>query len=163
MKNKIIYAIVLVLSSTLFFFIGWYTQKLQQENISESQVLNQPDPGPMFDYFQPHLFLTSSECEPTNTPDWYVCVSQLADKTTAEADALAVKLSQGAGEMSQKIQQVQKNIQSYIDAFCDLDGMLVQGGTGTGLEVEACRNYYASSYLKLLRSLENPETVRSSP
>lgn len=163
MKDKLLYTTILVLLSLGFFLVG----SLTHQHTPVSIVYNAPD-GPNFTEATPYLHTVyGSEdgyCPPTNTSDDYVCIYKLAHSTLDKADALAQKLMNASPATStdEYIQDLRANVLSaqkardgYFDAICNLDEMVIYGGSGMDLEREACRHYYAEQYLKVLQKLES--------
>lgn len=70
------------------------------------------------------------------------CVTKLAEATQAEADKLAGRLVQAP---------ISEN---YINDYCSIDAKLLEGGSGTREEYQACHYYYALQYLDLLKQIE---------
>jgi hypothetical protein len=101
-----------------------------------------------------------------NIPDEQACIAKLADSTLAEADILANKLLRTSPEknveknegyyeaLRSAVQSAQNTRDNHINAYCDLDGMRIYGGTGQFREIGACRYYYAQQYLSLLKGIE---------
>ncbi len=115
----------------------------------------------------------------TNTSDRFVCISNLSDITTKEADTLADKLitqapirlkeitSTNTGPVSfvyggsdylknlpNGVKNAQKLKNDYIDAVCGLAEMKIYGGSGMDLEKEACIYHFTNEYLQILKNLE---------
>ena len=163
MKTKIIYISITALASIGFFFVGWYTHQPTPATI--------PD-GPYFTEMTPYLHLVYGDvgepdsCPPTDTSDDYVCIYKLSHATLEKADTLAQKLigakQKNPGqftafyeELPAKVRSAQKARDTYFDGICELDEMIIYGGSGMGLEREACRYYYAKQYLNVLQKLES--------
>jgi hypothetical protein len=167
MKKKIIYIVILVTLAVGFFFVGWHVHYVILT--SAGRISN----GPFFTKLTPYLHLVYGEgkCSNVNTSDDYVCIYNLSHSMLTEADILANKLMQTSPAMNSdqavgfydvlhtNIQTAQKVRDAYFDAICDLDEMLIYGGSGMGSEREACRYYYAKQYLDLLKSLERTVTL----
>jgi hypothetical protein len=120
----------------------------------------------------------------TDTSDRFVCISNLADTTVAQANTLANKLitqssvrlkeitSTKTGPVSfvyggedflkslpEAVGEAQKTNDQYITSVCNLAEMNIFGGGGMDLEKEACRYYYTDQYLKILKNLEGGLTT----
>ena len=164
MKIKLSYILILVILSAGFFYAGWYVH--QPAPISTGTVVYGPD----LSLPEPYLPFAYEQCPNVDTSDDYVCIYKLSHSTLAEADALAQKLflaspvkntEQFAGyydDLHTRVQSAQKTRDGYFNSICNLDEMLVYGGSGMDLEREACRYYYAQQYLGLLKSLEKNVT-----
>ncbi len=156
MNNKLI--CILAILSVGFLFLLCHTKTVQIET----------DTSELSPYWwqvhEPYLSLLD-QCRNGTVPDNYACVYKLAHSTLKEADAIAEKLIQASPSVNTKyipefyevlpgkVQVTQKVKDAYFDAFCDLDSMLMYGGTGSTTEREACRYFYAEKYLDLLKSL----------
>jgi hypothetical protein len=111
--------------------------------------------------------------------DRFICISNFAERTTVEADALAHKLitqapvrlkeitTQNDGPMSWEyggpdflehlpgiVKVAQKAKDQYINSVCTLASMKIFGSTGMDVEEEACRYYFTEQYLEVLKGLE---------
>ena len=163
MKNKIIYIIIVVIYSTGFFWLGWYfhstlnnTIHIANPVVSSAELWQNKEP----------YFSTTDQCHSGNVPEDYACMRRLRNTTLDEANKLAGKFLKASPETSgeqlegyydslhENIQAVQKNADSFVNAYCDLDGMLIYGGTGIMREIEACHYYYAKQYLELLWEID---------
>ena len=132
------------------------------------------------------LFLDSvSQCpDDTDTSDEYVCLSNLADATTKEADILANKLitqapirlkeitstnngpvsfvyggSDFLTDLPTQVKNAQKTKDQYINSICNLASMEIYGGSGMDLEQSACQYHFTEEYLQILKSLEGGLTA----
>lgn len=164
--NKPLYNCILAILSVGFFILGW--QVHQPTPVSTDTISDGPD----FTVMTPYLHMAYGEvgepdsCPPADTSDDYVCIYKLAHDTLDKADALAQKLllavpasstDQFEGfydSLRANVRSAQKARDGYFDGICDLDELLIYGGSGMGLEREACRFYYADQYLKVLQKLE---------
>jgi len=115
----------------------------------------------------------------TNTSDRFVCLFDLADTTSKEADALANKLitqapirlkeitSTNTGpasfeyggedfltDLPIQVGNAQKAKNEYINSVCNLASMKIYGGSGMDLEQNACRYHFTHEYLQILKKLE---------
>src|SRR3989344_4981665 len=151
MKNKLFYISILAIISTGFFYAGWYLHK--EAPLSTNMA---PD-GPYFTEMTPYLHIVYGDvgepdsCPPTNTSDDYVCIYKLSHTALAEADALAQKLIEASpennteqyegyyDELHTNVRSAQRVRDAYFDAICGLDELFIYGGSGMGLEREACR------------------------
>lgn len=160
MKNRILQILILAIFSVGFYFLGWYSHK---------PVPVKPtvpfEYAPDLSSMEPYIPFTRDECPETNTAENQACITELADATIADADILANKLLQATpnmnrldveyyGDIRAYVRAVQKTKDSYMDAFCGLDTMLIYGGSGMQMEMEACRYYHTLQYLNLLKNLE---------
>lgn len=166
MKKKLIYIAILMILSVGFFFIGWYMHYIL--STSAGRVSS----GPFFTELTPYLHLVygDGKCSNVNTSDDYVCIYNLSHSLLEEADILANKLIQTSPVINSdqalgfydvlhtNIQTAQRTRDAYFDAICDLDEMLIYGGSGMDLEREACRYYYTEQYLNILKALERSVT-----
>ncbi|MEK7194262.1 MAG: hypothetical protein AAB660_01045 [Patescibacteria group bacterium] len=147
-----------IVLSTGFFFLGWY---MHQPTTTGMEY------APDFTSRTPFLALAYDACPPNvAVPEMYACIYKLSHSTLDEADILAKELIQTSPEKNTEqhagfyeslhanIQSAQKTRDTYIDGVCDLDMMLIYGGTGATSEREACRYYYALKYLNTLKSLD---------
>ncbi|MEN9524072.1 MAG: hypothetical protein RL536_141 [Candidatus Parcubacteria bacterium] len=162
--NKIIYIFILVILSGGFFYLGRYT--------------HQPSPvptidGPLFAEATPYLHTVYGDINEPNTcspsesvPDQYVCIYKLSHSVIDQADALAQKLIEAKQknpdqfaefykDLPAQVRSAQKARDAYFDGICELDSMAIYGGSGMGLEREACRYYYAKQYLNILQKIES--------
>lgn len=140
------------------FSVGWY---LHQPITAEVEYT------PDFTSHTPFLALTYDQCPPNvSVPDEYTCIYNLAYSTLNKADTLANKLLQTSSTTSGEklegfydslhkgVQSAQKARDDYFNAVCEIDSMLIYGGTGILSEQRACQYYYADQYLNVLKSLE---------
>src|SRR3989338_6958192 len=165
MKNRLIYIFILAITSVGFFALGWYVH--QPTTVSTDPIMD----GPLFSEMTPYLHIVYGDvgepdsCPPTNTSDDYVCIYKLSHDTLDKADALAQKLIEAKQkspdqfvefyqDLPAQVRSTQKARDAYFDGICELDAMIIYGGSGMGLEREACRYYYADQYLKVLQKLE---------
>jgi len=166
MKTRLLYSCLLIILCAGFFSLGWH---LHQPPVTSNDLT--PD-GPYFTEATPYLHIVygyvgeANTCPPTNTSDDYVCIYKLSHTALEEADALARKLIETSpeknapqhegyyDELHTNVRAAQGARDVYFDAICGLDELFIYGGSGMGLEREACRYYYANQYLKVLQKLE---------
>lgn len=169
MKNKLIYIFIVLIFSIGFFALGWYMHlKYNNTPNSANTSINATELSP--DWWRshyPYLTMAPEECYSGNIPDDYGCIYGLAESTLAEANMLAEELLKTSPEadnpymhegyyesLHKYIQLVQKNGDDFVNAFCELDGMLVYGGSGMMSEIASCRYFYAKQYLDILKVIE---------
>lgn len=163
MKNKILYILIGAILATTAGVV-FFTHQAPATAETIQQV-------PDFSSRTPYLALTFDACpQNVSVPDEYSCIYNLAYSTLDEADALANKLlhassatngEQMAGlydSLHKSVQSAQKARDTYFDAVCDADSLLIYGGTGILSEQRACMYYYANQYLNTLKSLQRSLT-----
>ena len=133
------------------------------------------------------LFLDNiSQCpDDTDTSDEYVCLYNLADATSKEANALANKLitqapirlkeitSTNTGPVSfvyggsdfltdlpTQVKKAQTVKDEFINSVCNLASMKIYGGSGMDLEQVACQYHFTEEYLQILKNLEGGLTAK---
>lgn len=160
MKSKFIYILVVAGFSVGSFFLGWY--------MHPKDITTPVEPGISYsDVYVSYFSLVPKECHKGNTPGDYACVAGLAGIVISEADELSTKLLKTSPEtdnpymhegyyenLHEYLQLVRNNKNAYLDSFCELDGMLVYGGTGIMSEIASCRYYYARQYLNILKIID---------
>ena len=164
MNKKITYSvwIVLLLITAFSLFFSYY--RLSKQNLSDN------------DSFMDTVYQCPDD---TSTSDRFVCLSNLADKTTKEADALADKLITQApirlNEISKndtgpisfvyggkdflinlpiQVKKAREVKDEYINSICNLASMKIYGGSGMDLEQNACKYLFTEDYLQVLKNLE---------
>lgn len=177
MKNIIIKPFYLLLTAILCagaYSIGLNAHRPMAAEVIEKkiQISNEPN----FNNREPFIDLTYNDCPQTNVPDEQNCVVDLAENTIAEANKLANKLIAlgpkrieqiDSGEkpmqdweygdlvgMADSIRAAQEARDSYFNSVCGLDVVKIYGGTGSAIEFNACRYYYARQYLKILEGID---------
>ena len=131
--------------------------------------------GPDFGKDTPYLDQIRNTCPNVDTADDYVCIAKLSNEIVTDANAQTVALITNAqeaikerttkdgvppayasdflSELPASIKAAQKSRDGYVDTICNLDSMLIYGGTGANLEREACRYYYTQQYLELIKKI----------
>lgn len=178
MKNirvKLFYALLTAILCVGAYLLGLksYGPKSTAKTIEKTDhVLNEPD----FNSRESFIGLAYGDCPSTNVPDEQNCVADLAEATIADADKLADKLIALAparikqidsGEkviqdweygdlvgMADSIRAAQEARDGYINSACNLDALKIYGGTGSTIEFNACKYYYAKQYLKILEGID---------
>jgi hypothetical protein len=159
MRNKIFYILIGALLTTTAGVVLFTHQAPVIAEVTQ-QV-------PDFSSRTPYLALTYDQCPPNvSVPEEYTCIYNLAYSTLDEADTLANKLMHASastdGEqmdgfydsLHKSVESAQKARDTYFDAVCDADSMLIYGGSGILSEQRACMYYYAGQYLNTLKGLQ---------
>ncbi len=169
MNKKTTYLIWLVLASTTVIAVYFALHHFEK-------MMTVPEPD--FSVSTPFLNTVYQCPDNTDTSDRFVCISNLANTTVAQADALANKLitqapvrlkeitSTNTGPVSfvyggkdfltslpVVVGEAQKTRDQYTTSICNLAEMNIFGGSGMDLEREACRYYYVNQYLQVLKNL----------
>ena len=129
-----------------------------------------------------------SQCpKNVSVSEQFSCLYILANATEKEADTLAKKIiSQSPVRLEEinkknigtvpfvyggtdfltalpiQVKKAQQVKDEYINSICNLTSMTIYGGSGMDLEQNACKYYFTSQYLQILKSLEGGLTATSS-
>jgi len=182
MKYKfIVVSLIIILSVTSYLF-GEY--RALHRVIDSTRTRQEPN----FSVSTPYLGLVVQQCsDDINVSDRFVCIADLASTTLVAADTIADKLiiqspkrlkeltsvkdapmswEYGGEEFLKNLPQgvlsAQEARDKYFNGVCGLDSMVIFGSSGIGLEIEACRYYYAKQFLAVLQRLEGGLTAKSS-
>lgn len=177
MRNGKIMLLYIFLVATLClgsFLLGSKINKPETKmaTIDSKQIDGEPD----FNSREPFIKLTLADCPETNVPDEQNCVADLTKATIVDADKLADKLIALAPVRIKQIDSGEKEIQDweygdlveipasieaaqevrdgYFNSVCKLDALKIYGGTGSTIEFNACKYYYAKQYLKILEGID---------
>ncbi|HOI97678.1 MAG TPA: hypothetical protein PLA19_04205 [Candidatus Pacearchaeota archaeon] len=173
-KIKLLYLLLIAILCAGAYLVGLNAHRPKAAETIErkTQISNEPD----FDSREPFISLTYNDCPQTNVPDEQNCVVDLAENTIVEADKLADKLIALGSKrieqldsgvkpmqdweygdlvgMADSIRAAQEARDNYFDSVCGLDVTKIYGGTGMGIEFNACRYYYGKQYLKILEGID---------
>ncbi len=160
-RIKLLYLSLLPIIAIGFFFLGQIHKPMP---VAADGIDYVPD----FSSRTPYLALTYDQCPPNvSVPEEYTCIYNLAYSTLDKADVLANKLMQTSstkdGEqmdgfydsLHKSVQSAQKARDTYFDAVCDADSLLVYGGSGILSEQRACMYFHAKQYLNVLQKLQS--------
>jgi hypothetical protein len=179
-KNALIFATLL--ATIIIISVGFFLRK--EAPIAELPHRTQKEVmKPDFSTATPFLSLMEqSKCSSENlsVSDQYRCIAAITKNTLNEIDVLADKLISTSlkrsletktaknspmpwefggkdflDELPVNVKSAQSARDAYLDSICVLDAMKIYGGSGTDLEVESCKYYYAQQYLKIIKSLES--------
>ena len=160
MKTKVIQIGLITVLCLGSYFLGSYGHHA----IAPNTTLYGPDfASPM-----PFRAFTVDYCSPAvmPLPDEFSCVVKLSNATVVEANTLADKLLasplDSQDDVLATIQKAQKSMNTFTEDVCDLEA-IKYGGTGMRLEAEACRYYYTTQYLNILKSIEQKHLSYSLP
>jgi hypothetical protein len=161
--NTVHFISALVICSVAAYLIGSYVR----QPVPTPDDTIKPVASSSSYYGEPYVPFADEKCPFGDAPDTQTCITQLAESTLAEANALANKLIQASPDknanhfivgyytdLHTSVKAAQRTMMNYVDAYCSLDGMLSYGGTGMASDIQACRYYFVKQYLDTLNALD---------
>lgn len=134
-----------------------YAKSLKSDLYLDKEIEDCPDSLTVSDqYACLHALVITMETEARELENSLISLAQRGiDDTSSERMSWEPGGEIFLSMLPERVNAARSSVQGYIQSYCDLDQMKLQGGSGMDLEREACRMFLIKNYIELLRSLEH--------